>query len=49
MREVAFDFNKEILLSAMVLPVTKWAKRTRGGLKSLLFVAAFPAEQSGTN
>lgn len=49
MREVAFDFNKEILLSAMVLPVTKWAKRTCGGLKSLLCVAAFSAEQSATN
>lgn len=33
----------------MVLPVTKWAKRTCGGLKSLLCVAAFSAEQSATN
>lgn len=49
MREVALDFNKEIHLLAMVLPGTKWAKRTCGGLKSLLCVAAFSAEQSGTN
>lgn len=49
MREVAFDFNKEMLLSAMVLAGTKWAKRTCGGLKSLLCVAAFSAEQSATN
>lgn len=48
MREVAFDFNKEMLLSAMVLAGTKWAKRTCGGLKSLC-VAAFSAEQSATN